>query len=184
MSECIEHPENAPEYEGLKVNKGIEQPDPMNPNIAARLKNIRRQTLTTDDYVEGILKGNINILSQAITLVESAKPEHQAVAQEVINRCLPSSGRSVRIGITGVPGAGKSTFIESFGKYLTGQGHKIAVLAIDPSSERSKGSILGDKTRMEELACDPHAYNLHSAFPVSRFLRWCRPENPRSHDPL
>ena len=124
MSECIEHPENAPEYEGLKVNKGIEQPDPMNPNIAARLKNIRRQTLTTDDYVEGILKGNINILSQAITLVESAKPEHQAVAQEVINRCLPSSGRSVRIGITGVPGAGKSTFIESFGKYLTGQGHK------------------------------------------------------------
>ena len=92
MSECIEHPENAPEYEGLKVNKGIEQPDPMNPNIAARLKNIRRQTLTTDDYVEGILKGNINILSQAITLVESAKPEHQAVAQEVINRCLPSSG--------------------------------------------------------------------------------------------
>lgn len=100
MSECIEHPENAPEYEGLKVNKGIEQPDPMNPNIAARLKNIRRQTLTTDDYVEGILKGNINILSQAITLVESAKPEHQAVAQEVINRCLPSSGRSVRIGIT------------------------------------------------------------------------------------
>ena len=91
MSECIEHPENAPEYEGLKVNKGIEQPDPMNPNIAARLKNIRRQTLTTDDYVEGILKGNINILSQAITLVESAKPEHQAVAQEVINRCLPVS---------------------------------------------------------------------------------------------
>ena len=100
MSECIEHPENAPEYEGLKVNKGIEQPDPMNPNIAARLKNIRRQTLTTDDYVEGILKGNINILSQAITLVESAKPEHQAVAQEVINSCLHSSGRSVRIGIT------------------------------------------------------------------------------------
>ena len=87
MSECIEHPENAPEYEGLKVNKGIEQPDPMNPNIAARLKNIRRQTLTTDDYVEGILKGNINILSQAITLVDSAKPEHPAVAQEVINRC-------------------------------------------------------------------------------------------------
>ena len=111
MSECIEHPENAPEYEGLKVNKGIEQPDPMNPNIAARLKNIRRQTLTTDDYVEGILKGNINILSQAITLVESAKPEHQAVAQEVINRCLPSSGRSVRIGITGVPGAGKTQVV-------------------------------------------------------------------------
>lgn len=158
MSECIEHPENSPEYEGLKVNKGIEQPAPMNPDITARLKSIRKKELTTDDYVEGILRGNINILSQAITLVESARPEHQLIAREVINRCLPSSGGSVRIGITGVPGAGKSTFIESFGKYLTEQGHKIAVLAIDPSSERSKGSILGDKTRMEELACDPHAY--------------------------
>ena len=82
----------------------------------------------------------------------------QAMAQEVINRCLPNTGKSVRIGITGVPGAGKSTFIEAFGKFLTQEGHKIAVLAIDPSSERSKGSILGDKTRMEELSCDPHAY--------------------------
>lgn len=158
MNECMEHPENSPEYEGLKVNKGIEQPDPMNPNLAARMKDLRRKQLTTDDYVEGILRGDINILSQAITLVESSRTEHQTTAQEVINRCLPSSGKSVRIGITGVPGAGKSTFIESFGKYLTGQGHKIAVLAIDPSSERSKGSILGDKTRMEELSCDPHAY--------------------------
>ena len=146
MSENIEHPENSPEYEGLKVNKGIPQPEAMNPNLAARLKMIKRRTLGVEDYVEGILRGDINILSQAITLVESAKPEHQAVAQEVIRRCLPSSGQSVRIGITGVPGAGKSTFIESFGKYLTGEGHKIAVLAIDPSSERSKGSILGDKT--------------------------------------
>lgn len=158
MAECIEHPENAPEYEGLKVNKGIPQPEAMNPHIAERLKNIRRRELGTDDYVEGILRGDMNILSQAITLVESAKAEHQAMAQEVIRRCLPSSGRSVRIGITGVPGAGKSTFIESFGKHLTGEGHRIAVLAIDPSSERSKGSILGDKTRMEELSCDPHAY--------------------------
>jgi len=158
MTECIEHPENSPEYEGLKVNRGIEQPEAMNPNIAARLKSIKKKTLTTDDYVEGILKGDINILSQAITLVESSKTEHQLIAQEVIKRCLPSSGNSVRIGITGVPGAGKSTFIESFGKYLTGQGHRLAVLAIDPSSERSKGSILGDKTRMEELSCDPKAY--------------------------
>lgn len=158
MQECCEHPENSPEYDGLKVNKGIEQPDPMNPNLAARLKNIKKRALTVDDYAEGILKGDINILSQAITLVESSKTEHQLIAQEVIKKCLPSSGGAVRIGITGVPGAGKSTFIESFGKYLTAQGHKIAVLAIDPSSERSKGSILGDKTRMEELACDPHAY--------------------------
>lgn len=154
----MEHLENSPEYEGLKVNKGIPQPEAMNPNIAARLKSLRKRDLTVDDYVEGILKGDINILSQAITLVESARPEHQLIAQEVINRCLPSSGRSVRIGITGVPGAGKSTFIESFGKHLTHEGHRIAVLAIDPSSERSKGSILGDKTRMEELSCDPHAY--------------------------
>jgi len=158
MEKCMEHPENSPEYEGLKVNKGIVQPDPMNPNLIARLKSIKKKELTTDDYVEGILKGNINVLSQAITLVESSKTEHQAIAQEVIRRCLPSSGSSIRIGITGVPGAGKSTFIESFGKMLTAQGHKIAVLAIDPSSERSKGSILGDKTRMEELSCDPHAY--------------------------
>lgn len=158
MQYNIEHPENASCYEGLTVNKGIEQPDPMNPNIAERLKRLRKQVLTTDDYVNGILRGNINILSQAITLVESSRDDHQLMAQEVIKRCLPSTGKSVRIGITGVPGAGKSTFIEAFGKYLTGEGHKIAVLAIDPSSERSKGSILGDKTRMEELSCDPHAY--------------------------
>lgn len=158
MLQDIEHPENDACYEGLTVNKGIEQPDPVNPAIFERLKQIRKKTLTTDDYIVGIFKGDINVLSQAITLVESARVEHQAIAQEVINRCLPNTGKSVRIGITGVPGAGKSTFIEAFGKFLTNQGHKIAVLAIDPSSERSKGSILGDKTRMEELACDPHAY--------------------------
>lgn len=158
MDECTQHPENAPEYEGLKVNKGIAQPDPVNPNIAARLKEISKKQYTAEEYAEGILKGNINILSQAITLVESSKEDHKGLAQEVINHSLPSTGKSVRIGITGVPGAGKSTFIESFGKYLTSQGHKLAVLAIDPSSERSKGSILGDKTRMEELSIDPKAY--------------------------
>lgn len=158
MSGHIEHPENSKEYEGLTVNRGIEQPEAVNPNLAARLQSIKKKILTTDDYVNGILKGDINILSQAITLVESSKIEHQATAQEVINRCLSSSGQSIRIGITGVPGAGKSTFIESFGKFLTNQGHRIAVLAIDPSSEKSKGSILGDKTRMEDLACDPLAY--------------------------
>lgn len=158
MSINIDHPENAPEYEGLKVNKGIEQPDPMNPRIAERLKFLKRKSLSVDDYVNGILRGDMNILSQAITLVESARTDHQKIAQEVINRTLNTSGQSIRIGITGVPGAGKSTFIESFGKYLTSMGFRIAVLAIDPSSERSKGSILGDKTRMEELACDPKAY--------------------------
>ena len=158
MQQNIEHPENDACYEGLAVNKGIEQPDPVNPAIAERLKHLKKKTLTADEYVTGIFRGDINILSQAITLVESARIDHQAMAQEVINRCLPNTGKSVRIGITGVPGAGKSTFIEAFGKFLTSEGHKIAVLAIDPSSERSKGSILGDKTRMEELSCDPHAY--------------------------
>ena len=133
MQQNIEHPENEAYYEGLAVNKGIEQPDPVNPAIAERLKHLRKKTLTTDEYVSGILRGDINILSQAITLVESSRVDHQAMAQEVINRCLPNTGKSIRIGITGVPGAGKSTFIEAFGKFLTGQGHKIAVLAIDPS---------------------------------------------------
>jgi LAO/AO transport system kinase len=97
-------------------------------------------------------------LSQAITLIESSLPAHQEVAQAIISKCLPHSGNSVRIGITGVPGVGKSTFIEAFGKHLTAQGRKIAVLAIDPSSSRSRGSILGDKTRMEELSVDKNAF--------------------------
>jgi LAO/AO transport system kinase len=98
------------------------------------------------------------ILSRAVTLIESVKPEHQAIAQEIILKCLPHSGKSIRVGITGVPGAGKSTFIEALGKHITSHQGKLAVLAIDPSSERTKGSILGDKTRMEELANDPNAY--------------------------
>lgn len=153
-----DHIENAPDYKALKVNKGISRPPSINPKIADRLKMKKRNKYSIEDYVQGILDGNIAILSQAITLIESSKHEHQLVAQEIIEKCLPYSGKSVRIGITGVPGAGKSTFIEAFGKHVTGQGHKLAVLAIDPSSERSKGSILGDKTRMEELAVDPDAY--------------------------
>lgn len=158
MEHPAEHPENDPRYKGLTVNKGIEAPDPVNPHLAERLKGLRKKELAADDYISGITRGDINILSQAITLVESARTDHQAVAQEVINRALPYTGKSIRIGITGVPGAGKSTFIEAFGKFLTAQGHRLAVLAIDPSSERSKGSILGDKTRMEELSVDPYAY--------------------------
>ena len=96
MQQNIEHPENEACYEGLAVNKGIEQPDPVNPAIAERLKHLRKKTLTADEYVAGILRGDINILSQAITLVESARIDHQAMAQEVINRCLPNTGKSVR----------------------------------------------------------------------------------------
>ncbi|MCQ2283592.1 MAG: methylmalonyl Co-A mutase-associated GTPase MeaB [Bacteroidales bacterium] len=138
----------------LTEREGIEQPLQVNPNLVRR----KRKVLTLDDYVQGILKGDRVTLSRAITLIESANPEHFDMAQAIIEQCLPHSGNSLRIGITGVPGVGKSTFIEAFGKMLTGMGHKIAVLAIDPSSERSKGSILGDKTRMESLSVDPDAF--------------------------
>ena len=142
----------------LVVNEGVEQPPIVNPNAAALLKKRQQRLLRVSEYVEGILSGNITVLSKAITLVESRLPGHQALAQQIVEACLPHAGKSVRIGITGVPGAGKSTFIEAFGSYLTAKGHKLAVLAIDPSSERSKGSILGDKTRMESLSVDPNAF--------------------------
>lgn len=153
----MEHPENSAEYKGLTVNKGIEQPDIVNPYLRQRGR-ARRRTLTAGEYVEGILRGDVTVLSQAVTLVESVRPEHQAVAQEVIEKCLPHSGRSVRIGISGVPGAGKSTSIDVFGLHVLQKGGRLAVLAIDPSSERSKGSILGDKTRMEKLSVHPDSF--------------------------
>src|SRR5574344_882715 len=151
----MEHPENNEEYKGLTVNQGVEQPSTINPYLKPRPK---RQLLTPGEYVEGIVKGNITVLSQAVTLIESVLPEHQSLAQEVIEKCLPYSGNSMRIGISGVPGAGKSTSIDVFGTHVLEKGGKLAVLAIDPSSERSKGSILGDKTRMERLAVHPKAF--------------------------
>lgn len=154
----MEHPENSDAYKGLTVNKGIEQPSIVNPYLKLRKKPKRRQ-FSVGEYVEGIVKGDVTVLSQAVTLVESVKPEHQATAQEVIEKCLPYSGNSVRIGISGVPGAGKSTSIDVFGLHvLEKRGGKLAVLAIDPSSERSKGSILGDKTRMEKLSVHPKSF--------------------------
>ncbi|MBL4652873.1 MAG: methylmalonyl Co-A mutase-associated GTPase MeaB [Flavobacteriales bacterium] len=114
--------------------------------------------LTLDEYFTGVKASDRSILSRAITLIESTKKEHQALAEELIQKCLPFSGNSIRIGITGVPGVGKSTFIESFGKHITNKGLKLAVLAIDPSSQKSGGSILGDKTRMEELSSNPNAF--------------------------
>ena len=152
----MSHIENSTEYKGLAVNQGVEQPPMVNPYLTRRVK---RRQLSVNDYVEGILAGNRSILSQAVTLVESLLPEHHTIAQEVIEKCLPHAGKSIRLGITGVPGAGKSTFIEALGTYLCKeQNHKLAVLAIDPSSERSKGSILGDKTRMEELSIAENAF--------------------------
>ena len=105
-----------------------------------------------------IIEGNRTALGQGITLLESTLPEHEKQAQDLITACLPYSGKSIRVGVTGVPGVGKSTFIESFGKLLTSQGKKVAVLAIDPTSERTHGSILGDKSRMHELAADKNAF--------------------------
>lgn len=142
----------------LKVQEGIPQPPVLNEFAVTKFKRTRKQLPSVEAFMEGILNFNRTIFSQAITLVESALPEHQALAQEIIARCLPHAGNSVRLGVTGVPGAGKSTFIEALGTFLTNNGHKLAVLAIDPSSSRSKGSILGDKTRMEGLSTHPNAF--------------------------
>ena len=154
----MEHPENSDQYAGLQVNAGVEQPSIVNPYLS-RFRKKRQKLFTPGEYVEGIVKGNVSMLSQAVTLVESVLPEHQAVAQEVIEKCLPYSGHSVRVGISGVPGAGKSTSIDAFGVHLLDNyGGKLAVLAIDPSSEKTKGSILGDKTRMEKLSVHPKSF--------------------------
>ena len=141
----------------LSVNKGVESGNAINTASLNRHQK-RRQQLSLDDYVEGIKNGNRTILSRAITLIESTKNKHQELAQEIIEQCLPDTGDSVRIGITGVPGVGKSTFIESLGNHIIDQGRKLAVLAIDPSSTRTRGSILGDKTRMETLANNANAF--------------------------
>ncbi len=150
------HPENSPDYKGLKVNKGIKQMPSVNPDAAKKF--IKRKQLSAKEYIKGILDGDIIILSRAVTLIESARFDHQSLAQEIITGCLPHSGKSMRIGITGVPGAGKSTFIEALGMHVIGKGRRVAVLAIDPSSSRSNGSILGDKTRMEKLSTNKNAY--------------------------
>ncbi|HSV89150.1 MAG TPA: methylmalonyl Co-A mutase-associated GTPase MeaB [Bacteroidales bacterium] len=142
----------------LKVNPGIEQPPNINEMAAAAFKVRKPRKLCVGDYVEGILRGDCVLLSKAITLVESSLDCHYVQAQQIIEKCLPYSGKSIRIGITGVPGVGKSSFIETFGVFLTGIQHKVAVLAIDPSSEISGGSILGDKTRMERLSSEPNAF--------------------------
>ena len=154
---AIDHPENSAEYASLTVNKGVAQPPMTNPYLKLKARP-RRRNITAAEYVEGIRKGNVTMLGQAVTLVESQLPEHQSLAQEVIEKCLPYTGNSKRIGITGVPGAGKSTSIDVFGLHVLNRGGKLAVLAIDPSSELTKGSILGDKTRMEKLSVQKDAF--------------------------
>jgi len=184
----------------LNLQKGIDPPAKVNKEAVRKLKSRKKGMLSADEYVQGVLAGDRAILGKAITLVESSHPEHQNLAQQIIETCLqgrdsrfktqssklkvqdkdidsrttsiehrasgiqdPTSKienrkSSIRVGITGVPGVGKSTFIETLGKHITGNRHKLAVLAVDPSSTITKGSILGDKTRMEELSVDPNAF--------------------------
>ena len=152
------------EYESaLNVMDGVKQPQQVSNSYVERARAARRRESSVEELVSGITHGDRTMLSRAITLVESSLHDHQLKAQQVIERCLPYSGKSIRLGITGVPGAGKSTTIESLGSMLTAHNHKVAVLDIDPSSEKSRGSILGDKTRMERLSVDPNAFTAKPA---------------------
>ena len=142
----------------LHEKDGVIKPNSTQKKSIDIIKKKRAKKNSVEEYVNHIIDGDITFLSKAITLIESTNPKHQKVANEIIDQCLPHASQSVRIGITGVPGVGKSTFIEAFGKHLTSQGKKIAVLAVDPSSTVNKGSILGDKTRMEQLVTDANAF--------------------------
>jgi len=154
-------PENAGQEFTTSIIQGIagshdgmeNKPDPVDDTPKPR-----RRRLSVDEYVQGVLAQDRNVLAQTITLVESNAPAHMATAQEVLRQLLPETGNSIRVGITGVPGVGKSTFIEALGLNLCERGHKVAVLAVDPSSTVTRGSILGDKTRMELLSRDQRAF--------------------------
>lgn len=143
-------------HKNRKEVDGVKQPPTINPNLKKRVS--KKKNVNIDSLVKGILKGNITQLSKAITYIESQQEKHQKIAKEIIEQCLPHSNNSIRIGITGVPGVGKSTFIESFGKTLHQKGKKIAILAVDPSSSVHHGSILGDKTRMQDLVKLEHVF--------------------------
>lgn len=142
----------------LHEKDGVSQPETTSKSSAEKIKLNRAKQNSVSEFVAKILEGNITFLSKAITLVESTNCKHQEKANQILEKCLPHANKSIRIGITGVPGVGKSTFIESYGKYLTSKGNKVAVLAVDPSSSVNKGSILGDKTRMEQLVTDKNAF--------------------------
>ena len=150
-------PENAGKEFASHIRKGVHNSQD-NQLKQDYKKSKRLREYTVEEYVSGILEGNRTILGKAITLIESSAPHHFDLAQKVLDKLLPHTGNSIRVGITGVPGVGKSTFIEALGLRLCDEGHHVAVLAIDPSSSLTKGSILGDKTRMENLARHPNAY--------------------------
>ena len=147
----------------LTEKDGVVRPEISSAVVAQQIMRSRRKDISAETISNGILDGNITMLSRGITMVESSNPKHLEKAAAIISSALPHSGKSIRIGITGVPGVGKSSFIESFGTYLVSLGHKVAVLAVDPSSTISHGSILGDKTRMEELVKEKNAYIRPSA---------------------
>lgn len=146
------------EKSALSEKEGVSQPETTSKSSAKKIQKRRSKQPSTQEFIDGILNGSIPMLSRAITLVESTSNKHQKKANKILEACLPHANKSVRIGITGVPGVGKSTFIESYGKYLTSLGKKVVVLAVDPSSSINKGSILGDKTRMEQLVTDKNAF--------------------------
>ena len=155
-------PDDAGKEFACQVMTGIDEKKLAERREAAKAapiaKQFIRRELSVDEYVEGILKCDRMILARAITLIESNAPRHFALGQEIIQRILPYTGGATRVGITGVPGAGKSTFIEALGNRLCDKGHKLAVLAVDPSSHVTRGSILGDKTRMDTLSKRPEAF--------------------------
>jgi LAO/AO transport system kinase len=149
-------PKNGGDAFAVRVRKGIEGAAARGEN--SQLSRKKRPSLSTADYVTGVLANDKTILARAITLVESNAPDHYEQAREVLKQLLPHTGQSLRIGVTGIPGGGKSTLIEALGCHAIDKGHNVAVLAIDPSSTVTRGSILGDKTRMEKLARQPHCF--------------------------
>ncbi len=155
--------EQSSKKSALSEKDGVNQPQSLSNSSVEVIKQMRRKQPSAQELIDGILAKDKVALSRAITLVESTNPEHLEKANTIIQACLPHANKSIRIGITGVPGVGKSTFIEAFGKHITSLGRKVAVLAVDPSSTISHGSILGDKTRMEELVKDENAFIRPSA---------------------
>jgi LAO/AO transport system kinase len=145
-------PENGGKEFAVNIKKGVLQAN------NSEIKSISKYQPTIDEYVNGVLNNQRTLLAKTITLIESNSEKHFKTASEIIKRLLPKSGNSIRVGISGVPGAGKSTFIEALGLYLISKGHKVAVLTVDPSSSITKGSILGDKTRMDKLSREPNCF--------------------------
>ncbi len=148
-------PKNAGEEFAVNVVKGVES----NSNLSSiKLNGVKTKIFSEEELIQGVINDDRNLLARCITLIESNSQKHHEKAEQILNKLLPYSGKSIRIGISGVPGAGKSTLIESLGLFLIEKGHKVAVLTVDPSSSVSKGSILGDKTRMEKLSREKNCF--------------------------